>query len=302
MTNKSQSHEDGRFAGGLTILPAGGQRGLMARLVAAVLAAALASSPAVSLAGEPDLEREGDTDPGLVSPDDSSQSPDFDPGGPSTELPEEAPAAPAPTTPGDEGELDGLEQDPPADPAVPFTDDGSQPQQLPAPQPVAPDPAPPIAPPPAGGAEPIAVPPPPAIDEGHRSPEKRGKPEAPGKPQAREHHKRDQPETRESTKVVTAPLHVATSTPTTIAVAAPPAPPAEQPVAAQSDPPPAASGRIHVVRPDECLWTIAKALLGPDATTDQIGRLVARLWALNAERIGTGDPNRIFPGQRLLVP
>jgi Tfp pilus assembly protein FimV len=76
-------------------------------------------------------------------------------------------------------------------------------------------------------------------------------------------------------------------------------------VAAQAEAPaprPAVSDRVHVVRSGESLWSIAEDLLGPGASTAQIARAVERLWALNAERIGSGDPDVIVSGQRLVVP
>jgi hypothetical protein len=66
----------------------------------------------------------------------------------------------------------------------------------------------------------------------------------------------------------------------------------------------AASGEqsAHVVRPGECLWTIAERRLGPSATAAKVAALVDELWRLNAARIGTGDPNLIHAGQTLKLP
>jgi nucleoid-associated protein YgaU len=57
-----------------------------------------------------------------------------------------------------------------------------------------------------------------------------------------------------------------------------------------------------VVRTGETLWSIAGDALGPGASPSQIEALVHRLWALNAARIGSGDPDLIRPGQTLTVP
>lgn len=57
--------------------------------------------------------------------------------------------------------------------------------------------------------------------------------------------------------------------------------------------------RAHTVRAGESLWSIAGDHLGPGATPAQIAREVHRLWQLNADRIGTGDPDLLMIGTRL---
>jgi hypothetical protein len=47
------------------------------------------------------------------------------------------------------------------------------------------------------------------------------------------------------------------------------------------------------------LWSIASALVGEQATVARIARRVNRLWTLNADRIGTGDPDLLMIGTRL---
>ena len=97
--------------------------------------------------------------------------------------------------------------------------------------------------------------------------------------------------------------------------AAPPQPPPDTSVVAgleQTAPPPriaeVASGataripagaRFHVVRRGESLWSIATALLGPDAANADIARRVERLWSLNEHRIGTGNPDLLRIGVKL---
>ena len=63
-----------------------------------------------------------------------------------------------------------------------------------------------------------------------------------------------------------------------------------------------ASGRAstRVVEPGQSLWAIAEDLVGEPAGIARVVSVVARLWDLNAERIGTGDPNLIYPGQTLI--
>jgi nucleoid-associated protein YgaU len=61
------------------------------------------------------------------------------------------------------------------------------------------------------------------------------------------------------------------------------------------------TGSIHVVRAGESLWSIARELLPARATSAQVAAEVARLWNLNQNRIGSGDPKLILPGERLRI-
>jgi nucleoid-associated protein YgaU len=74
------------------------------------------------------------------------------------------------------------------------------------------------------------------------------------------------------------------------AAAQPSSSPSQQRVQTQS---------TYRVQPGDSLWRIAARHLGPDATTAQTAREVNRLWELNQQRIGTGNPDLIFPGQTL---
>lgn len=56
-----------------------------------------------------------------------------------------------------------------------------------------------------------------------------------------------------------------------------------------------------VVKAGDSLWGIARGLLPAGAGDEAIERKVIEIWDRNAKRIGTGDPNLIFAGQRLLV-
>jgi LysM domain len=62
---------------------------------------------------------------------------------------------------------------------------------------------------------------------------------------------------------------------------------------------PLGRGRFHVVRRGDSLWSIASRLLDPDASDSAVALEVRRLWRLNAERIGTGDPNLLRVGVKL---
>ena len=55
-----------------------------------------------------------------------------------------------------------------------------------------------------------------------------------------------------------------------------------------------------VVRSGDSLWSISEERLGPNTTPQQIYNEVARIYALNRERIGE-DPNLIYPGEVLLL-
>lgn len=56
---------------------------------------------------------------------------------------------------------------------------------------------------------------------------------------------------------------------------------------------------FHVVRAGESLWSIAKDMLPAGAPNAAIAREVRRLWRLNANRIGTGNPSLLMVGTKL---
>lgn len=57
-----------------------------------------------------------------------------------------------------------------------------------------------------------------------------------------------------------------------------------------------------VIHPGDSLWAIARRLVGPRASNGAVETKLVAIWNLNAGRIGTGDPNLIFPGTRLRLP
>jgi len=82
-----------------------------------------------------------------------------------------------------------------------------------------------------------------------------------------------------------------------------PNPPVTGAATGAEGPSPAASASgIHVVQRGESLWSIARGLAGPGASNAEIASLVNRLWELNADSIGTGDPDLILVGQKLRLP
>lgn len=87
---------------------------------------------------------------------------------------------------------------------------------------------------------------------------------------------------------------IATSRPVAAADAPAPAPPLPAPADAADT-----GDRAHTVHAGESLWSIASDRLGPGAGPAQIAREVHRLWQLNADRIGTGDPDLLMVGTRL---
>ena len=66
------------------------------------------------------------------------------------------------------------------------------------------------------------------------------------------------------------------------------------------------SGREHrrgtgdyVVRPGDSLWAIARRGMGAGTSDAAVARYVVRIWNANERRIGTGNPDLIYPGTTL---
>ena len=252
-----------------------------ALLAASVLALSSASSTA-AVAAEPDQEQEGAlapdqvaVDPGLVA------DPQSDPGGSSIELPVDA--APPAADPGDDTAIEqqiATEEAPAEEAPAPDVSEESvpapaEPEPTPPPAVSTPEPSPPAPPPPAVTAEP----------DPDRNPE-------PVRKQ------------RRPTKVTPSKTVLRIAAPQPQAVAAPPAATIRVAPAAADAHPVRATRRgepIHVVRANESLWSIARDLLGDEASAARIAREVNRLWALNSSRIGTGDPDLLMTGTRLRV-
>ena len=312
---------------------------VLARRARAVLASGVlalsAAAPAVALAGDPDRQQEGvvaPSQPDVEAPggtDGVAEDPGFDPGGDTT-LPVEAPlpgateetAAPEDAYGDGDDDADGednatedqsaddvvLEQEPLEDPGVLL---------------VPGDEAEPTAPPTADGS-PAEVPTAPSVDV----------PPAAPAPPAAIHDACDS----SAAQRVAAPKHLSfgarpasAAQPSGIAPARETSPSGGSPVPSASndslgtqdsvlladagqDAQPAVpesgeslteqgallrSGRIHVVKPGESLWSIATDLLGARASAARIALEVGRLWKLNKNQIGTGDPDVLPVGAEL---
>jgi nucleoid-associated protein YgaU len=61
----------------------------------------------------------------------------------------------------------------------------------------------------------------------------------------------------------------------------------------------AGGSATYVVEPGQSLWVIAQGLVGEPENIAQVAFKVGRLWELNASRIGSGNPDLIFPGLKL---
>ena len=296
-------------------------RRLSVLLAAGVLAFSTAAT-GTSVATEPDDHQEG-----VVLPDEGAPQPGETAGGTATgdssdelgqgsggdtALPFEA--DPVPAGPQDDGggedseDAAPLEMEPTADPDAglllsgPDTpgalDAGDAPVPPADPAPLT-TPAPPTVPAPDGGAPPIpgeSAPPAEDLGQDRRAAAPQG-----GRRVGARHHK---PHERK------APRHRVQERADGVDNGPPPPAPDEaraQPVAQLAEPAPAPAtplatggfGRFHVVRPGESLWSIATDVLGPGASAAAIATEVRRLWKLNAERIGTGDPNLLVVGVRL---
>jgi nucleoid-associated protein YgaU len=251
-----------------------------------------AAAPATAAAAEPDQEQEGRAAPGAGGGD-SVDDPGFDPGGENTVLAlETGPVAGAPDSGGEEdgGEGTPVEAEPTDDPEARLVlPDESEPapQLGPAPQTEPPPEQAPVAPPavpvpsPAPALQPGVL-----LDEGAAPRERpRRLRFAHGEKPASDH---------------SAPAPRAESPPAPPTAEAPGAVPAVggEAVAASLRTPATTpvEGDSYRVRPGDSLWSIARRLLGRAASTGQIAREVNRLWELNRERIGTGDPDLLAIG------
>jgi LysM domain len=287
-------------------------RRAQAAMAAGLLAFSAGAAPAAAQApGVDPRQREtpaGGEPPGL--------SPDFDPGGEDTFDYETAPvpggreaggeedegtAAPVETEPLTDVEAPPVGEDTPEPPAPPQPVPTPVPKPAPATPPAASSvPAPPSAPP----ATPVSPgPAPPQQGELIERPEV----EAAGGElrQIRigvEPQPRDAPGSGQMAAAAPVPLEAAEPTaaastnPAAVTVPQSGGDPAA-PVSQPSGPPPREiEGDAYTVRAGDSLWSIARRLLGSEASAGRIAREVNRLWELNRDRIGTGNPSLINVG------
>ena len=280
-----------RLAGSLD-----GEELVSRRTQAAIAAGLLAFSTggvSVAAAQVPDEVTEGTTE--VVVGGDPTAGAEFDPGDETVQLPDEAPlttdVAATPHIDEDDGPLEQEPADDVHEPVVEATEPPAEPLPTAAPDTAvpAPTPAPVTAEQPAEGEVlPARASAGPRAFEAHR----------------REAPRRDQPRraSRAAPRTDAAAAHPAPATAPATAPAEPAAATSTTVHVARSSESRAASGdRIHTVRPGESLWSIAADLLGKKATVASIAREVNRLWELNQERIGTGQPDLLLTGTRLML-
>lgn len=254
------------------------------RVLAATLSLVLVFgtvSPGIALAGEADSEQEGSAPPGALPG--LEEGPELEPGGDESPL-EELPGS---TVGGESEEGPPLETEP------------AQESELPAPAPEATEPTAEAPPSTTEGAAGTPAPGPeygPSYEPAPASPPAEAvenqalvAPESAPSPPA------DQPAPEAVPAAPEAPAPISPSE-------------APEPKAAQATATPAqrhegvgalAGHRSYSVRHGDCLWSIAERLLPASAGFVEIEAEVQRLWRLNEDRIGTGDPSLIYAGTTL---
>jgi LysM domain len=287
-----------RLAGTLcdSVLPARTQAGLLAAAMGAasllptsLAAASGTSKPPVAQAGQTPVPAPA------PAPGEASTGADETLETPIDEAPEvrELLTSPEAGTDTYGEDIGGADEDAELAPPAPLGQSPVEPAPVePAPVQPAPIEPPPVQPTPAPTPPPEAVEPPPAAEP--EQPKRRQPADPPTKREARERPSEPRaPQPRlvigpnPAPQVVPAPV---------VRPAATPAPAATVPVSRPTEPPDApVRGSSYTVRPGDSLWSIARRLLGGNPSAGQIAREVERLWRLNAERIGTGNPSLIYP-------
>ncbi|MEA2361313.1 MAG: hypothetical protein QOD71_458 [Thermoleophilaceae bacterium] len=192
-----------------------------------------------------------------------------------------------------DGEDVGAEEDVP-EPAPPATPLAEPPVDEPT-APVLTAPAPPTPAPPA--PPPTAPQPPSPPAQGPSEPRSHQVAQSPGSDKGRVRHApRRRPHRQSNAETSPGPvLPVASPDPPRATAAASPRTVAVV-TASRTGP---ISTAVYTVRPGDSLWSIARRLIGTNATNGRIAKQVTRIWQLNRERIGTGDPNLLHVGTQL---
>lgn len=263
-------------------------RRMQACLAGGVLVLSTAAAPVVALAAEQESEREGTVAPEQTPAQDPQATPD--PGGPPTQLATDP--SETPENDPNVGQEPQMETAPQEDPQEQVADPGDPPDPVAtAPAPATPAPVTPApgapAPPPAEQAA-QQVPPP--------APLPAPAPAAVGSVKGKTvmAHAKERP-VDERVSGMESPQ------PTTVVRAQAEAAPQSQPQRAPESVPPKEATRSggHVVVSGESLWSIATTRLGANASPGAVAREVNRIWAMNSERIGTGDPDLLMVGTAL---
>ncbi len=279
-------------------------------LATSVLAFATTAPATAALAAEQDQDRDGTAPVAQSGAADEAENPDFDPGGESTDLPDNAPPVPQMPVPPDAGDDDTapVDPDPKTDPSDPVADsgDGSDTSSSPAPSSGPTQPAPPTpsdgaqgtggvsepttaaapSPAPTAAADPVAQAPPHGGTD--RPPDR-------VKKTARDVH------TEQTGRGAVSHAMPGGSAATTSAAGVTRGAQTRRAVIGGGGRAAKPGDRTHTVQPGESLWAIATDLLGGDATRARVAREVHRLWQLNRDRIGTGDPDLLMVGTRLAL-
>jgi hypothetical protein len=280
-------------------------------LLAAGVLALSSAAPTAAFAAEPDQEQEGTAAPEETAVGDPASDPAFDPGGESTDLPFDAgPPPDAQAAPNPDDDAGALEQEPVTNEDAPVADSGDE-ASTQRPDEQQPPSITGTAPPPSTSPEtPEAVEPGPAAEAPTATPAP-SDPEADSPTQART---RDDTRKRPRRREADAPSQTVPSSsapePEPVIVASEPSeattvyvvqePSTSTTVAARGRA--ARPGdRFHVVLAGESLWSIGNDVLGAEASVAKVAREVNRLWALNSERIGTGDRDLLLVGTRLAL-
>lgn len=277
-----------------------------ALLAASILAASATAPATAALAAENDQQHDGATTVGQSGPSDSANSPDFDPGGDATDLPVAAVPVPQAQAPVDPGTDDTAPVEPPSatnpdDPVVDPGDgsDAAPPQPAPAPpSATAPTATAPGAPATTAPPTPTAAPAPAAPAPAAAAPRAARERAARRARSGRRAHTPTKPSNAASQATATASVNAAAPT---AAPGALPAAAVRRSVAVASGPRARPGDRAHSVLAGESLWSIATDVLGAGATPAQVAREVHRVWQLNRDRIGTGDPDLLPVGTRLAL-